>query len=707
VNHDDGTGPTFTLTGSDLRIASSQLLDTLPDAILVVGPDLNVTYLNLTARKVFGGGDENQAQTGMSGLDLIHPEDRAHVLERLAQLLDQPGGHMTADFRVAHHDEPDGWKPVEANCTSLLDDPVIQGLVVSFRDRKLEHVMANSAQRLGRALERTSDLLLLHDREGTLLFANAAARSFLGTVLTSAPNGGWPYSERTTEFMTSVILPSAKSNGSWDGEVTTADTSGVEHVLSLVVSVDSDGTCVITGRDVTAQRRYESDLTFRATHDALTGLPNRAALVEFLEKSVTDSASGANPRLAVLFVDLDRFKLINDSLGHHYGDQMLTSVAERFQAVIRQPDMLVRLGGDEFVVIVNDATGTAPMKEVGAEIAARLHNSLHEPIMLGGTPVFGSVSIGIAIQDGQLSGNDLLRRSDLAMFRAKTSGRSRTEWFVETMATEAERGFAVESQLHRALDGNEIFVAYQPVIELPSTRVIGFEALVRWRRDGEVIEPALFLAIAQESELIMRIDSFVLNEACQQLMRWTAEFPQHEHLHMAVNLSARQLARGDLVDVVGDALAHSGLAPERLVLEITEGNLMTDLRATIAALEGIRELGVQLAIDDFGTGYSSLSYLQRFGAHTVKIDRSFIEGTDVNEPDTRIVEAIIGLANTFGMTTVAEGVETLQQFERVKALGCGAAQGYLLGRPMPADEASSVLLSGLDFSGMLDGSTTR
>ena len=223
MNSNDGAGPTFTLAGSDLRIASSRLLDTLPDAILVVGPDLNVTYLNLTARKVFGGGDESHAQAGISGLDLIHPEDRPHVLERLAQLLGQPGGQMNADFRVAHPDEPDGWKPVEANCTNLLDDPAIGGLVVSFRDRKLEHVMATSAQRLGRALERTSDLLMLHDREGTLLFANAAARTFLGKVLASAPNGGWPYSERTTTYISSVILPAAKTNGSWEGEVTAAD----------------------------------------------------------------------------------------------------------------------------------------------------------------------------------------------------------------------------------------------------------------------------------------------------------------------------------------------------------------------------------------------------------------------------------------------------------------------------------------------------
>jgi diguanylate cyclase (GGDEF)-like protein/PAS domain S-box-containing protein len=696
VNLNDGTGPAFTLAGSDLRMAASQLLDTLPDAIVVVGADLSITYLNRTARSVFGGGDESLAQVGLSGLDVIHPDDQAFVLEKLAQILANPGERLSVDFRVAHFDEPDGWKPVEASCTNLLDDPDIRGLVVSFRDRKLEHVMTTSAQRLGRALERTSDLLFLHDREGNLLFANASARSFLGPALVQPLGGGWPYSPRITRFITKHILPAAKLSGTWEGEVDAPDSSGTKHVLSLVVSVDSDGTCVITARDITAQKRYESDLAFRANHDALTGLPNRAALVEFLEKSVSARSAGDPGRVAVLFVDLDRFKLINDSLGHHYGDQMLTSVAERFQSMIRQPDILVRLGGDEFVVIVHDPTGTAPMKEVGAEIAGRLHSSLREPIMLGGTPVWGSVSIGIAIHDGEMSGNDLLRRADLAMFRAKTSGRSRTEWFVETMATDAERGFAVESQLHRALQGNELFVAYQPVVRLPDGMITGFEALVRWRRDGEVIEPGLFLSIAQESELIMKIDSFVLNEACQQLMRWSTEFPDHPPMDIAVNLSARQLARGDLVEVVSNALTAAGMEADRLVLEITEGNLMTDLRATVAALEGIRDLGVRLAIDDFGTGYSSLSYLQRFGAHTVKIDRSFIEGTDHHEPDMRIVEAIVGLANTFGMTTIAEGVETPEQLATVKGLGCDAAQGFYLSRPIPADEAALLLAGAAD-----------
>jgi diguanylate cyclase (GGDEF)-like protein len=694
MNVDDDSVPMFSLAGSDLRMAAPELLDTLPDAILVVAADLSIKYLNATARRVIGRGDEDAATDGTSGMDFIHPEDRAFVLEQLGLVLARPGEQTVANFRVAHNGELDGWKPVEANCTNLLHEPRIQGIVVSFRDRGMEHVMATTAQRLGHALERTSDLLMLHDRNGKLLHANAAARAFLGPILDRPPTNSWPYSRQINRWIVTEVLPTAKLNGTWEGEFAATDATGKEHTLSAVVSIDSDGTCVITGRDVTAQKLYESDLAYRATHDSLTGLPNRAALVQALD-DLTVVDAPLTGRVALLFVDLDRFKVVNDSLGHHLGDEMLTSVAARFQSVIRDPDMLVRLGGDEFVVIAHDVAGIAPMEVITREIATRLHASLHDPIVLDGTPVYASASIGIAIQDGETAGSELLRRADLAMFKAKTAGRSRTKWFVHAMASEAERGLIVESRLHRALDAEELFVAYQPVVELPEGKIVGFEALVRWRRDGEVIEPGLFLEIAQQSELITRIDTFVLTQACNQLAMWSTEMPSYGYLHMAVNLSARQLARLDLVDVVAGALTASGVSPERLVFEITEGILMTDLIATVDALEGLRELGVRLAIDDFGTGYSSLSYLQQFRAHTVKIDRAFIDLTDPEGPDTRIVEAIVGLANTFGMKTVAEGVETAEQLQRVQDLGCDAAQGYLLGRPLPAIEATALLKGNL------------
>ncbi len=695
MNPDDGSAPIFTLADSDLRNPAPALLDAIPDAILVVGEDLTITYLNATARKVVGRGDEAIVEPGMGGLDFVHPDDRAFVLEQLSLVLAKPGEQVVANFRVAHHSEIDGWKPVEANCTNMIDDPRVRGLVVSFRDRGMEHVMATTAQRLGHALERTSDLLMLHDRNGKLLHANAAARAFLGPILNRPPTDSWPYTRQINRWIKKEVLPSAKLNGTWEGEFVASDSSGTEHTLSVVVSIDSDGTCVITGRDVTAQKLYESDLAYRATHDSLTGLPNRAALVQALDDLTSTENAPLNGRVALLFVDLDRFKAVNDSLGHHLGDEMLSSVATRFQSVIREPDMLVRLGGDEFVVIAHDLGGTSPMETITREIAQRLHASLQDPIDLGGTPVFAAASIGVAIQDGDTAGSELLRRADLAMFKAKTSGRSRTKWFVDSMASEAERGLIVESRLHRALEARELFVAYQPVVALQSGEVVGFEALVRWRRDGEVIEPGLFLEIAQQSELITRIDTFVLTEACNRLAEWSEEMPSYASLHMAVNLSARQLARLDLVEVVAAAIATSGIAPERLVFEITEGILMTDLLATVDALNGLRELGVQLAIDDFGTGYSSLSYLQQFRAHTVKIDRSFIDLTDPQDPDTRIIEAIVGLANTFGMKTVAEGVETAEQLQRVLDLGCDAAQGYLLGRPLPASDATDLLRLGL------------
>ncbi len=672
----------------DANLVAPRLLDAVPDAIIVVGEDLSISYLNATARAVMAGtssGSENLV--GANGFDVVHPDDQPNILENLAELLAHPGSSRPVEFRVRHFDEPDGWKPVEATATNLMHDPDIAGIVVSFRDLVREHEIATAAMRLGTALERTSDLMFLRDRSGVLVYANAAAREFLS----SHPNANsdrWPYDPVIADLFDQVVVPIAREKGLWSGEFMLPSANG-ERTLSAVITLDDDGYSVVTARDVTERKRFEADLQYRATHDSLTGLPNRPALMTRLCR---DLETTRFPNLSVLFIDLDRFKLVNDSMGHHFGDEFLNAITRRFAKQVAGNDFLARLGGDEFVLVIDDNEGRP---DAAADAAERLHASLRSPIVLAGTPIFASASIGIASQDGSTAPEDLLRCADLAMFRAKQTGRARTAWFAPNMAIEAERGLTIESQLHLALEAGDIVVAYQPVVSLPSARVVGFEALVRWNKGGELIEPGAFLSIAEQSDLITTIDTLVLNTACRQLAEWTKHIPGGEALHMAVNLSARQLARVDLAATIGLALTDSGIAPERLVLEITESDLMTDLRATVAALEDVRELGVRLAIDDFGTGYSSLSYLQMFRAHTVKIDRSFIEKTDQDEPDSRIVEAIVGLAQTFGMTTVAEGVETTAQFDRIQELGCSAAQGYLLGRAVLEKRATELLLQSL------------
>jgi diguanylate cyclase (GGDEF)-like protein len=672
----------------DLSVAAPALLDAVPDAILVVGPDLTVSYLNAAARVAFGNGDEN-AHVGVNGVDLIHPDDQERILTELVAILEVPGMSVNAEFRVRNYEAGTGWKPVQVLAINRLEDSAIQGIVVSFRDLRREEAIASSVQKLGEALERTSDLIVLHAPDGSVLHANASAREFLGESCITG--SGWPYPEKFVRLIENHVLPEAKRNSEWRGEVRMKDVGGLDHTMSVVMTVDDNNSFVATARDITEQKQTELELEHRATHDALTGLPNRAALVEHLEE-LTDPRKFR--RVALLFIDLDRFKLVNDSLGHHFGDELLVSVSNRFRSAIGEADMLARLGGDEFVCVIRDDLGTTPMDQLSGAVADRLHRALKSPIQLAGTSVYVGASIGVAVQDGSSNGSDLLRQADLAMFRAKAAGKGRTERFVSSMALDAERGLAIETELHGALLAGDMFVAYQP-IHLVSGHLEGFEALVRWNRNGEVIEPAGFLAVASESSLITQIDELVLRTACRQLAEWVQTIDGASALHMAVNLSARQLARTDIVEVVRSALTDSGANPSQLVLEITEGSLMTDLRATVAALQGLRELGVRLAIDDFGTGYSSLSYLQRFQAHTVKIDRSFIEFSVTQESDARIVEAIVALAQTFGMSTVAEGIETPEQLERMKGLGCDSVQGYLLGRPVDSERATTYVCDAL------------
>jgi diguanylate cyclase (GGDEF)-like protein/PAS domain S-box-containing protein len=675
-------------TQVDLSAAAPALLDAVPDAIVVIGEDLSISYLNAAARSAFGNGDEDLL-VGLNAIDVVHPEDQERIFQEIAGILGTPNEAVRAEFRIRYYDAVQAqtiWRPVEVLAINRLEDPSIAGIVVSFRDLTREEAIATSVQKLGEALERTSDLIVLHGPDGSVLHANASAREFLG-VERCAPNSGWPYPEKFVRLIETHVLPEAIRNSEWRGEVRLQDTAGVEHTLSVVMTVDQHNSFMATARDISEQKRTEIELEHRASHDALTGLPNRSALVEHLDR-LTDPRK--HRRVAVLFVDLDRFKIVNDSLGHHFGDELLVSVSDRFRSAIGESDLLARLGGDEFVCVIRDDLGVTPMDQLSNAIANRIHRALKSPIELAGTSVYVGASIGISVQNGSSNGSDLLRQADLAMFRAKAAGKGRTEHFVSSMAVDAERSLAIETELHRALLAGDMFVAYQP-IHLVSGRLEGFEALVRWNRNGEVIEPAGFLAVAAESSLITEIDELVLRTACNQLAEWVRTIDGSSDLQMAVNLSARQLARTDIVDTVRSALANSGANPSQLVLEITESSLMTDLRATVAALQGLRELGVRLAIDDFGTGYSSLSYLQRFQAHTVKIDRSFIEFSVTQESDARIVEAIVALAQTFGMSTVAEGIETADQLERMRGLGCDSVQGYLLGRPVDAVHATSYI----------------
>jgi diguanylate cyclase (GGDEF)-like protein/PAS domain S-box-containing protein len=430
-------------------------------------------------------------------------------------------------------------------------------------------------------------------------------------------------------------------------------------------------------------------LTHHALHDPLTGLPNRTLLLDRLEMALAQRNRGS---VAVVFVDLDHFKLVNDSLGHAAGDKLLCSAAVRLRAILRPGDTVARFGGDEFVILAESVAD-----ELDAEgLAERITSALSEPFDLSGEEVFVTGSIGIALSGApDCTANNLLRDADAAMYRAKEDGRARHEVFDAGMRAGAVRRLEIVNDLHRALERDQFILHFQPQIDLQTNTLVGVEALLRWvHPDRGLVPPMEFIPIAEETGLINDLGRWVLRAACRQGREWLDTFPDNPPLTMSVNLSGRQLQQSKLADEVAAALRDFDFPPELLVLEITETVLMNDTTATITTLDALKDLGVRLAIDDFGTGYSSLTYLQRFPIDILKIDKSFVDGLGgANVEESAVARTIVALAKTLKLETVAEGVERSEHVRELQDLHCDIAQGFFFARPLDSRALEVLLLS--------------
>ena len=429
-------------------------------------------------------------------------------------------------------------------------------------------------------------------------------------------------------------------------------------------------------------------LTRQAFRDPLTNLPNRALFMDRLSHGLT-RAQRRHEHLAVLFLDLDRFKVVNDTLGHAVGDQLLVEVSRRLTSALRPGDTVARLGGDEFGVLLEDVADA----ETAETVAVRIEESLGKPYRFEGREVFVTASIGIALSSAKLGlPEEILRDADLAMYHAKAKGKARHEVFDGSMSAPALDRMDLEMDLRSAISRHEFRLHYQPILRLDTGKITEVEALIRWQHEKRgLLQPDEFIGLTEETGLIVPIGQWVLSEACKQARVWQVEYPTTPPLVMSVNLSAKQFQNPKLVEEITQALDESGLAPSCLKLEITESTVMQDAPVTLTKLNELKELGVRLAIDDFGTGYSSLGYLKRFPVDTLKIDRSFVKGLSTDGGDSAIVRAVVTVAKSLNMDVTAEGVETEGQLAELRALGCDRWQGFLFARPVSPERVAPLL----------------
>jgi diguanylate cyclase (GGDEF)-like protein/PAS domain S-box-containing protein len=569
--------------------------------------------------------------------------------------------------------------------------------------RSLEEIQ-NSTAKFHSVIQSASDAILLVNQDGEITLWNKAAEKtfgykeeeILGFPVTSLM--GAKYAQKALAVGLKYTLENVLAQ--FTGKIVEAAgrrKDGSEFPLELSGSVwkTSEGiyyTAIL--RDITERRAVENRLLHEASHDSLTGLPNRATFTAMLQSAINNAKINEHHQFAVLFLDLDRFKVINDGLGHVIGDKLLVAIAERLQCAVRPGDVVSRFGGDEFTILLNKVNTT----ETVTEIAERLQTKLTAPFMIDNFEVFTSASIGIIMSEASHDNPEsFLRDADTAMYRAKETGKAHYEIFNSAMHVRNMHLLRMENDLRKAIERREFYVYYQPIVNLETGETSEFEALVRWNHpELGFIAPDEFIPVAEETGLIVPLGEWVLAESCRQISEWRRMFPDRQ-LSVSVNLSAKQLMHPNLVKQVRGIMESGSLDPDCLKLEVTESMVMDNAEAALEVLSELCALGVRLSTDDFGTGYSSLSYLHRFPFERLKIDRSFIGKMDSDSKSEEIVRTILTLAENLNLEVVAEGIETEAQFLRLRELGCNLAQGYLFSRPVAAVEAEKILRGGLDY----------
>jgi diguanylate cyclase (GGDEF)-like protein/PAS domain S-box-containing protein len=548
-----------------------------------------------------------------------------------------------------------------------------------------------------RVFEHSADAIMVTDGEGRIVRVNEAFTRITGysTAEVLGRNPRVLQSGLHDEEFYAGFWNALRKEGTWQGEIWNRRKNGEIYPQWMSIgTLDAEAGEVVhfvaIFTDITDKKRSEDTIHYLAYYDGLTSLPNRPLFEEKLVQALRDGQRNGR-WVAILDLDLDRFKDINDSLGHASGDRLLRSVATRLLETVRNNDVVARLGGDEFVILLSNLADGNAAGKAAATVARKVIAALADPFNLEGHEVLVTASIGIALapQDGEDAG-ELIKNADTAMYQVKSSGKGHYQFFSREMNLAIRRRLRLEHSLRKALEHDEFHLVFQPQVSVREGTVIGMEALLRWRQPhGEIIPPGEFIQLAEETGLILPIDEWVLRRACAQARSWVDAGIRD--FRLAVNLSGRQFHRRGLILLVGRILSEIGLEPRYLELEITEGSVMADIDRAVEVLRGLRQMGVRLAVDDFGTGYSSLSYLRRLPIHTLKVDRAFIQEIATSAQDAAIVEAIIRLGHSLGLQLVAEGVEQPEQLSVLEDQGCDSVQGYLLSRPLRAADATALL----------------
>jgi diguanylate cyclase (GGDEF)-like protein/PAS domain S-box-containing protein len=701
----------------DLRETEKRLrslIENIP-AVTYVHPfddSTHVSYISPQIENLLGYTPEAYTASPELWIERLHPEDRARVVEE-DRVSDQTLQPFSTEYRLMTRAGLYEW--VREEGVVVYDDAGVpqywQGFLWNITDRKRAEERLQEAETRYRTLvEQIPAVTYIEDVElaRTVVYVSPQIEAMTGyTPEEFYADGSLWYGVIHPKDLDRVAIEDERTDE-------TGDPFGVEYRLvhrdGSVVWVREDATLVrdAEGRprfwqgvmsDVTERKELEGRLRYQALHDGLTGLPNRALFTDRLGRAlnlIEAGRRGTQGAVAVLFMDLDNFKVVNDSLGHDAGDQLLVEMARRLTRCLRAGDSAARIGGDEFTVLLEGARDAQEAEEAAKAVAERIARGLEVPFKLGDQEVFATASIGIATVDSaEVLPDDVLRDADVAMYWAKKAGKSRHQLFDHSMNAAARERLGLENGLRRALEREEFRLHYQPIVDLENGKIVGVEALLRWKHPGRgLLSPGEFISVVEETGMILPLGRWVLREACRQVMAWEAGMPDGYRagaLCVSVNLSAKQFLQEDLVGEIRRALDETGLSAGQLILEINEGVVMDDASLSASVLHDLKTLGVRLSIDDFGTGYSSLSYLKRFPADYLKIDGSLIDGLGRDVESTAIVAAVVQLAGSLGLEMVAEGIETAEQVEGLRDLGCRLGQGYHLAAPRDADETAETL----------------